>query len=751
MNRYLVAVAATAVAVLLRWLADPWLGEYLLFTPLFGAIAVAVWIGGWRPALVAVVLGLLAYNYLFIEPRGSFFIQHVSDFVALFLYLLTCSIIVGFGEGMRIAQRRTEEGRERLRITQASIGDAVIVTDTQGRVTTMNPVAESLTGWTQNDAEGHPLDAVFHIVNEHSREPVENPAKRALREGVIVGLANHTILIAKNGTQRPIDDSAAPIRDGRGIVSGCVLVFRDVTAKRDAEELLRKQQAEIRERLDELQAIYETAPVGLCSIDRDLRYVRINSRLAEINGLPVKDHIGKSIHEVIPDLAAKIEPALRRILETGEPVIETELQGERPPQPGVIGTWLESWYPLRDADGKIIGLNKVVLDITDRKRDEVRIYDLLRELKESDRRKDEFLAILAHELRGPLAPLRNMLEVIKQAEADAGVLRQARDTMDRQLGQLVRLVDDLLDVSRITHDRLELRTARVELVSILYQAVEVCRPLAERANQEFQVKLPEQQIYLHADAVRLTQVFSNLLNNACKYTEPGGKIWLTGERQGSDVAVSVKDSGIGIPADKLSSIFEMFTQVDRSLERSQGGLGIGLTLVKRLVEMHGGTVEAASDGEGKGSEFVVRLPILIENPQTVAVEPPARPMTLNRRILVVDDNRDSATSLAMLLKMTGNETYTAHDGLEALQAAETFLPEVILLDIGLPKLNGREVCRRIRQQPWGRDMLLIAMTGWGQDEDRRKSQDAGFDYHVIKPVDLTGLIKLLAGSRSPNP
>jgi PAS domain S-box-containing protein len=698
-----------------------------------------------------VVLGLLAYNYLFIEPRGSFFIQHVSGFVALFLYLLTCSIIVGFGEGMRTAQRRTEEGRERLRITLASIGDAVIVTDTHGRVTTMNAVAESLTGWTQNDAEGHPLDAVFHIVNEHSREPVENPAKRALREGVIVGLANHTVLIAKNGTQRPIDDSAAPIRDGRGIVSGCVLVFRDVTGKRDAEELLRKQQAEIRERHDELQAIYETAPVGLCSIDRDLRYVRINSRLAEMNGLPVKDHIGKSIHEVIPDLAAKIEPALRRVLETGEPVIETELQGERPPQPGVIGTWLESWYPLRDADGKIIGLNKVVLDITDRKRDEVRIYDLLRELKESDRRKDEFLAILAHELRGPLAPLRNMLEIMKQSEAGGQVLRQARDTMDRQLGQLVRLVDDLLDVSRITRNKLELRTARVELASIVYQAVEVCRPLAERANHELQVNLPRQPIYLHADAVRLTQVFSNLLNNACKYTEPGGKISLTGERQGSDVIVSVKDSGMGIPADKLDSIFEMFTQVDRSLERSQGGLGIGLTLVKRLVEMHGGTVEAASDGEGKGSEFIVRLPILIEKPKAVTTDSPTKPMTLNRRILVVDDNRDSATSLAMLLKITGNETHTAHDGLEALQAAENFLPEVVLLDIGLPKLNGHEVCRRIRQQPWGRDMVLVALTGWGQDEDRRKSQDAGFDHHMVKPVDLTGLIKLLAGSRSPNP
>ncbi|MGH2626539.1 MAG: hybrid sensor histidine kinase/response regulator, partial [Anaerolineales bacterium] len=299
------------------------------------------------------------------------------------------------------------------------------------------------------------------------------------------------------------------------------------------------------------------------------------------------------------------------------------------------------------------------------------------------------------------------------------------------------------DVSRITQGKLELRKERVELASVIYQSVEVCRPLAEYAKHELNVSLPPEAIYLYADPVRLAQVFCNLLNNACKYTEPGGRIWLTAERRSNDLMVNVKDTGVGIPPDKLGSVFEMFTQIDRSLERSQGGLGIGLTLVKRLVQMHGGSVEAYSEGPGRGSEFVVRLPILIEKAKAKTPTAEQTPMTAHR-ILIVDDNRDAATSLATLLKLTGNETQTAHDGLEAVEAAAMFRPDVMLLDIGLPKLNGYDACRRIREQPWGRNMVLVALTGWGQDDDRRQSKDAGFDHHMVKPVDLDALMKLLA-------
>jgi CheY-like chemotaxis protein/two-component sensor histidine kinase len=341
-----------------------------------------------------------------------------------------------------------------------------------------------------------------------------------------------------------------------------------------------------------------------------------------------------------------------------------------------------------------------------------------------------------------------MLALMKQADGDGDLLKQARETMERQLAQMVRLVDDLLDVSRITRNNLALRKDSTELASVVHQSIEVCRPLAESSNHEVSVTLPPQQIYIHADPVRLAQIFSNLLNNACKYTEPGGKIWFAAERHGSDVLVSVKDTGTGIASDKLESIFEMFSQVDRSLERSQGGLGIGLTLVKRLVELHDGSIEAKSEGEGKGSEFVVRLPIVIEKPKAVSRSTPVHAPPKNRRILVVDDNHDSASSLARLLKIAGNETHTAHDGLEALELAERFLPEMVLLDIGLPKLSGHEVCRRIREQPWGKNMVLVALTGWGQDEDRRMSQDAGFNHHMVKPVDFAALTKLLSGPES---
>jgi CheY-like chemotaxis protein len=290
-----------------------------------------------------------------------------------------------------------------------------------------------------------------------------------------------------------------------------------------------------------------------------------------------------------------------------------------------------------------------------------------------------------------------------------------------------------------------LRQSDVELASVIHQAVEVARPLLDSANHDLRLALPAEPIYLNADPARLAQVFGNLLSNSCRYTKPGGTIWVEAKREDSEVVVTVKDTGAGIPQDKLASIFDMFTQVDRSPERSQGGLGIGLTLVKRLVEMHGGSVEAKSAGEGQGSEFVVRLPVL-SKPKDLAtsaaiVAPQSAP---GRKILIVDDNRDSADSLAMLLEITGNQTFLAHDGDEAIAAVEKHRPEVVLLDIGLPKLSGHEVCRRVRAQPWGKDIVVLALTGWGQEEDRRKSQEAGFNGHLVKPVNYDELLELLS-------
>lgn len=369
--------------------------------------------------------------------------------------------------------------------------------------------------------------------------------------------------------------------------------------------------------------------------------------------------------------------------------------------------------------------------------------------READRRKDEFLATLAHELRNPLAPIRNATLVLKLAGDDQDTLEQATETIERQLGHMVRLVDDLLDASRISRGKLELRRERVELAPILHQAVETCRPLADRDHHELTVTLPPQPVYLDADPVRLSQVVSNLLNNACKFVRQGGRISLTAARHGKDVVIAVRDNGIGIPPDKLNSIFDMFSQLDQSLERSNGGLGIGLTLARRLVELHGGSIEAHSGGIGQGSEFVVRLPVAVNSPPPPLEEPrePIEP-SVKRHILVVDDNRDSAETLARLLRLSGNETSVAYDGLQALEEATKVRPDVILLDIGLPSLNGYEVCQRIRESCSTKNVLLIALTGWGQAEDRRKSAEAGFDDHLVKPVDYAALMKLLA-SRTP--
>ncbi len=1012
----------------------------------------------------------------------------------------------------RRAQEALADQSERLRVTLASIGDAVITTDTKGRVAFLNGAAESLTGWSQSEAAGQPLETIFHIVNETTREPVENPATKALREGVIVGLANHTVLIAKDGTERGIDDSAAPIRSAHGEVVGCVLVFRDITEHRRAEKALRRSERDLSDffanasvglhwvgpdglilranqtELDmlgysreeyvghhiaefhvDLPVIEEILtclargdtlseyPARLRCKDGSIRDVLINSnvyyedgkfihtrcftrdvteikwahaaqaRLAAIvdasedviisktlDGIilswnaaaerlfeyPAAEAVGQPMSLIIPpelwdeersilerlrrgerighfetrrvsksgrsiDISLTISPlrdssgrivgasaiardiserkrteeALRRsearktamfetaldciisidhegtIIEfnpaaeqtfghrrehvvgrelaaaiippalrerhrkglahfraTGQaPILNKRLElsalradgtefpveltvtripvagpslftayvrditlrkqaeeelRERERQFGTLAEWipqlawmanpdghifwynrrwyeytgttleqmqgwgwqevhdpevlpsvLEKWkgsiatgtafdmvFPLRGADGvfrpfltrvlplkdlqgRVIRWFGTNTDISEQRRAEEQLRRLAADLSESDHRKDEFLAMLAHELRNPLAPIRNALQIVQLSAGNEAAVQSASETMDRQIRHMVRLVDDLLDVSRISRGKIDLRQERVELASIIHQAVESSRPAITSGQHQLTVTLPPQPVYLEADPVRLAQVFSNLLNNASKYSDPNGRISITVEQQDGEVAVSVKDTGVGISSDMLPKIFEMFTQVDTSLERSQGGLGIGLTLVERLVEMHGGSVSARSEGPGRGSEFVVRLPIMFETPNTQQTpEPTVSDLTrkTSRRILVVDDNRDSATTLAMLLKLTGNETHTAYDGLAAVEAAETFRPDVVLLDLGLPKLNGFEAARKIREQPWGKSIVLVALTGWGQEDDRRKSSEAGFNGHLVKPVDHAALMKLLA-------
>jgi signal transduction histidine kinase/CheY-like chemotaxis protein len=377
-------------------------------------------------------------------------------------------------------------------------------------------------------------------------------------------------------------------------------------------------------------------------------------------------------------------------------------------------------------------------------------------LKEADRHKDEFLAMLAHELRNPLAPIHNAVQLMHRQSFADPQLTWSRDVIGRQLAHLTRLVDDLLDVSRITRGKINLSKEVIELETLMTRTLETVQPLLEERGHKLTVEVPKGILAVLGDPTRLVQALGNVLGNAAKYTERGGHITLAAAESGAEVVIRVRDNGIGIPAELMPMIFNLFTQLDRTSGPPQSGLGIGLALVQRLVEMHGGSVSARSDGLGKGSEFLIRLPLFIR--ETVESGQPIQqrsaleqsmtnaegPARTQRRILVADDNNDALESLATLLQLSGHEVYTAANGAMALESAEAHRPEVALLDIGMPKLDGYEVARRIRAQPWGQRITLVALTGWGQDSDRRRSQEAGFDSHLVKPLDLDKLMELLA-------
>jgi PAS domain S-box-containing protein len=931
--------------------------------------------------------------------------------------------------------RLIQEQRERLHVTLASIGDAVISTDSQGRVTFLNPVAEELIGWKTDEAVGRSLSDVFHIVNQATGRPVENPALRALEDGKIVGLANHTVLIAKDGTERPIEDSAAPIRDAEGNILGSVLVFRDVSDKKRDEERLKTSEAR-------KSAIFGTALDCIITMDHEGRVVEFNPAAEKTFGYNRDQVIGQELCELIiptslrqnhrlgmarylatgdgPVLGKRLElPALRadgteipvelavtRISTDGPPMFTAYLrditdrnQAEQAlraseqrfrqladAMPQIVWTarpdgnidylnrrWTEftglpqtvsnegwslilhpderqqanqrwaasvesgapfememrlldrhhqtyRWHLIRtvavhDEAGKVTRWFGTGTDIQEQKRAEASsrylaeasaalasvvdyestlqkvanvavpyfadwsaidvvnddqslrrlavahqqaekislVHQLMREyppdpqspggaaavlrtgkpemiseitddmlvqaarderhlglirslglksymcvplvvsgnalgvltfataesgrrytdadlalamdlahragvaventrlyqaLREADRRKDEFLATLAHELRNPLAPIRNSLEILKIPRVDAATAQQTRDMMERQVHHLVRLVDDLLDVSRVMRGKIELRKEPVELASVLARAVETAKPLIEVQGHRLEISVSQESLLLDADPVRLAQVVGNLLTNSAKYTEANGHIWLTAQREGDRAVLRVRDTGIGIAPDMLSHVFELFVQADHASTKAQGGLGIGLTLVKNLVEMHGGNVEAHSAGLGKGCEFVVRLPLVAVRSEKPGDEEIAEPNQdtpkSGLRLLVVDDNRDAALSLALLLRLQGHEVRVANDGPSALEIASTFRPSVIFLDIGMPRMDGYEVARRLRQQSGLENSVLVALTGWGQKEDRRRSKEAGFDHHLVKPAEAKGLEALLA-------
>ncbi|MFZ6177899.1 PAS domain-containing protein [Nannocystis pusilla] len=525
---------------------------------------------------------------------------------------------------------------------------------------------------------------------------------------------------------------SAPRRQADGTTAWDGIAL-DVTERVLAEEALRASEARYR-------SLFSSIDEGFCVIEVlfagghavDYRFLEVNPAFEKHTGL--RDAAGKTMRELAPDHDAHWFEVYGEVARTGRPtrfVNEAKALGDR---------WFDV-YAFKLGEGDRVAV--LFTDISARRHAEAEREHLVEQLRDADRKKDDFIALLAHELRNPLAPIRTGLQVTRLARGNPDMIARAQEMMDRQLSHMIRLIDDLMDVSRIGRNKLELRRGRILLADVIGSAVETARPQIEAAGHDLQLALPPGPIWLDADLTRLAQVFSNLLTNSAKYTPAGGRIRLAAERRGDDVVVTVTDNGTGIPADSLTSIFDMFSQVDRTLERSAGGLGVGLALVKGLVEMHGGSVTAASDGEGRGSTFTVRLPGLADAARRASedVLQPARGPTC--RVLVVDDNHDGAGAMAMMLEMLGHVVRTAHDGVEAVEVAGAFRPQVILMDVGMPRLNGLDATRQIRERPWGKDIAIIALTGWGQDADRARSKAAGCDCHLVKPINLGDLERAL--------
>ncbi len=520
-------------------------------------------------------------------------------------------------------------------------------------------------------------------------------------------------------------------------------------ALREVEELAQRRQAEEALRLSEarLRTALRAARIVVFHQDRELRYTWIQDYGAGFSAAQV---LGKRDRDLLaPEDAETLETLKYAVLEHGAGV----RQEVRLHQQGAERFYDLTLEPLRDAQGGMEGLLGAATEVTEYRQLHEQLRAQAVQLAETDRRKDEFLATLAHELRNPLAPISNALQLLKRGGASPAVIESVLGMAERQVGQLVRLVDDLLDISRITRGKITLHKARVTLQAVIQIALETSRPQIKAAGHQLTVEMPEEPVNLEADLTRLAQAVSNLLINAAKFTEAGGHIQLRAHCEGQEVLIAVQDNGIGIPAAQLPKVFDLFAQIEQPPGHRRGGLGIGLALVKSLVEMHGGRVEVASAGLGQGSTFTVRLPPYTEQPSREPSDEACgiatTPKVQVRRILVVDDDADVANSMAMLLETCGHQVHIAYDGVTALEIAREHRPEVILLDIGMPGMSGYEVARRLRQQPELHGTLLIALTGWGQEADRQRACEAGFDHHLVKPVDLAALEALLRRDTQP--
>jgi PAS domain S-box-containing protein len=636
---------------------------------------------------------------------------------------LLMSIIRDASERKR-AEEALRESEARFRDLFENANDVIYTLDLEGRITSTNKRAEQTFGYTREEALGR--SAADLVLPEYHARMYD--ALRRKLAGDESPTTYELEVLTKDGRRVPLEvASRLIVRDGRP--AGIQGIARDVSERKRAEGAVRSAR-------EQLRVVTETmsAAVTLCS--RDLRCLWVSKRYAEWLGRPAEEIAGRPIREIIgPEGYEDIRPYVERVLRGEKVAYEAPVHYR-----GRGRRWIHAVYTPTPGDADVPdGWVAVITDITDRKRAEDA-------LKEADRRKDEFLAMLAHELRNPLAPIRNSVQVLKLLGSSDPKQAQARDVIERQVAHMARLIDDLLDVSRITRGNILLRKGKLDLVALVRAAVEDHRRLLEETGLTLAVELPDRPLWMEGDPTRLAQVVGNLLHNANKFTDAGGavRVRLTVEAGGETAVLSVRDSGIGLEPDILGRLFEPFSQADRSLDRSRGGLGLGLALVKGLVELHGGTVQASSPGPGGGAEFVLRLPLSAPLKETGRPTPAAASSRQALRVLVIEDRRDTAESLRMLLELLGHQVAVAYTGAPGLQTARSFHPDVVLCDIGLPGgMDGYAVARALRADGELFEVPLIAMSGYGQEEDQRRARQAGFDRHLTKPVDPQVLTQLL--------
>ncbi len=755
---YAVALTSVGVAWGLRAWLDPFLGREAPYITFFLAVAMAAWAGGMGPALIATLLSVVIAWYFYVGEDG-FALNSLKEVLGLGLFVAVSLCVAGITSALRAAREHAQrimresvgrqkalEGtrgelageRDRFAVTLASIGDGVIATDAAGNVTFMNATAEKLTGWPSDEALGRPINKVFRAVDEESRQTIKSPVEQVIATRDAVEPSERSVLISRRGSEYAIDDSAAPIIDESGTLMGSVLVFRDITAQRRAHAAIAESELRFRHLADQ-------TPAMIWMTDDTNVHHYFNRTWLEFTGRSTEQEQGDGwTAGMHPEDFAHTLSVYAAAYEKRES-FETEFRLKR--RGGEYRWVFNRGTPRYDGDRRFEGYIGAALDVTDRKIAE-------EALGHADRRQNEFLAMLAHELRNPLGPIRNAVQIMERLNTGQDRrIDHAREVIDRQSADLTRLIDDLLEVSRIDSGKVTLRRERLAVQEVVRRAADGLAGRAAERRQTLDLRLPDARVFVNGDAARLVQVFGNVIGNALKYTPEGGRIEVTMAMDDNAAEVSIADDGQGIDAALLPHLFDLYRRGSDVERQGNAGLGLGLTIVERLVAMHGGRVTAASAGRGRGSRFAIALP-LAEPPAAAPGSTGATPAATDRppaKVLVVDDNVDAADAIATLLQFSGYAIEVAHDPEAALAAAARTQPDLVLLDIGLPGMTGYEVAQRIRDSVGGRRTKIVALTGYGQEQDNEQAKAAGFAAYLVKPVDadqLTALVNKLTDARS---